>query len=354
MAGLSVPGDPGDWLDAGRAISTLMGQLETELSDAHSLAGPGMANAWYGPASARFAADWSSRQSRYEELIDNAQRAAQAISQYGQSLADMAAQAVRLADIWQSSGLHVLEDAFVLPPGIESMAPHDQVSLRQALSESATDLDRMWDDGLTAVKDLAVTLGSVIAELEDFGFLEVGFLAGLVHEFGHELRENPFVTIHDELDAVKGSFDETAKVSKAFASRMGRMLRTGDPAERSVAGGELHDAGQAARFAGKLDKIDDAAAKGSIAIAGLVTAGEVFVDGQRHGYRVSFEQNAGNIAEVAVTAGIIVGAAVLAPETAIGVGGVVAGAIVAIGVGYTVQGIVDHRKAVGHFLESVF
>ena len=34
--------------------------------------------------------------------------------------------------------------------------------------------------------------------------------------------------------------------------------------------------------------------------------------------------------------------------------GVAAGAIVVAGVGYTVQTIVNHRQAIGHFIEDVF
>ena len=36
------------------------------------------------------------------------------------------------------------------------------------------------------------------------------------------------------------------------------------------------------------------------------------------------------------------------------VGVVVVGGVVAMGVGYTVQTIVNHRQAIGHFIEDVF
>jgi hypothetical protein len=42
-----------------------------------------------------------------------------------------------------------------------------------------------------------------------------------------------------------------------------------------------------------------------------------------------------------------------APEAVVAVGAVAAGAVVAAGVGYTVQSIVDHRKAIEHFAESI-
>jgi hypothetical protein len=78
------------------------------------------------------------------------------------------------------------------------------------------------------------------------------------------------------------------------------------------------------------------------------TLAMVVKDARGEGYRASLEQNAGAIASTATTDAI----AIAFPE--LGPVGVIAGGVVAAGVGYTVQTIVDHRQAIGHFIESVF
>ena len=96
MAGLSVKGDPDGWLDAGRTISTLMTQLDSELADANRVSGAGLTSLWQGPAASAFATDWNARRSRYENLIDNARRVAQAITGYGEKLLGLVQTAANL------------------------------------------------------------------------------------------------------------------------------------------------------------------------------------------------------------------------------------------------------------------
>ena len=131
MAGLSVKGDPDGWLDAGRAVSTLMTQLDSELADANRVSGAGLNSLWQGPAASAFATDWNARRSRYENLIDNARRVAQAITGYGEKLLGLVQTAANLQSTWCSVGLHLLESGagFMLPPGVESMPTGTQLSL---------------------------------------------------------------------------------------------------------------------------------------------------------------------------------------------------------------------------------
>jgi hypothetical protein len=88
--------------------------------------------------------------------------------------------------------------------------------------------------------------------------------------------------------------------------------------------------------------------------------GEIKDDARQKGVLGSVESHSGDIASLALTipegaAGVAIAGVVLAgaPEAVVAVGAVAAGAVVAAGVGYTVQSIVDHRKAIEHFAESI-
>lgn len=352
MAALAVHGNSGGWLDSGRMISTLMSQLEAELSDANTVGGQGLHSSWYGLSADAFGADWSRRRSRYEDLIYHAQRAAQAIIAYGQRMADMAVQAARLESTWCSFGLHVLESGagFMLPPGVESMPPHTQVSFRQALSESGMDVERLVSDGISAAEDLAFALASALAALEDFEFIGVGILANVVKKYVHDEITDPFALIDDALEIVKPSFIGTEEVTAAFASKMGSWLRSGDSAAQSVAGSMLPDAGRAAETARTLSNVVKWGGKITPYGMAAVTIVEVGVGAHHEGLRASLEKNASNITGTAIAVGI----AIAAPEAVVGAGPVIAVGLVGAGVGYSVQAIVDHRKAIGHFLESAF
>ena len=348
MAELAVHGDPDGWLDAGRSVSTLMGQLEAELSDADSTSGQGLGSAWYGPSAGAFAADWARRRSRYEDLVYHGQRAAQAIVSYGQSLADMAVQAARLESTWCSFGLHVLEsgDGFMLPPGVESMLPHTQTSLRQALSESEADVKGLASDAVSAAEDLAVALGSSIAALEDFGFIGVGILANVLKEN----IEHPLPFVHDIAELVGPSLAFDAAIKSGWVERLESVADQGDLYASEAAKAALPDAEHAAALADTVSTATELARKIAPFGAVALTTAQVAVAVRRHGFRVGLEDNAGNMTDTAIAVGIIV----LAPEAAVSIGPIVAVSIAAAGVGYTVQAIVNHRKAIGHFIESVF
>jgi hypothetical protein len=371
MAGLTVPGDPYAWLDAGRSISTLMMQLERELP----YAGGPVIDAWRGPAANAFTADWTSRRSRYEDLISHARTAAKAITAFGEKLHDLIQQAANLESTWCGLGLQVMETGagFMLPPGVDLLPAGTQLSLHQALAESRTAVEKMASDAVGAAEDLTVALGAAIAALEDFELIAVGAAAGYVAgEFRGGLD-----ALHKALDRaghvveIAGSLAAVAADdARMFAAQISSYLREGADGERSAAGKLLPEAGRDARAAvAKANWL-----KGmEVGIAGLVTgivAVQVVRDARRQGVGASLEEHAGDIASTATAdallavaiaspgadIGVIAGAAIVAagaPAIVGVVGGVVVTGAIAWGVGFTVQQVVDHRKAIEHFAERM-
>ena len=193
MAGLMIQGDPGGWSDVGGSLGALAARLETGLSDADAFGAQALARSWYGPAAAAFSAHWAARRPRYEDLIVLVRRASRAILAYAHTLEDMRARAANLESVWCGVGLHVLYsgEGFMLPPGLESMPPHAQVSLRQALSESARDVEFLGADCVAAATELAAVLVPVIALLEDFALIELNIIRGIGAEFLGEARSRP-------------------------------------------------------------------------------------------------------------------------------------------------------------------
>lgn len=360
MAGLSVTGDPDGWLDAGRAISTLMAQLDGELADANRVGGAGLTSLWQGPAASAFATDWIARRSRYEDLIDNARRVAQAITGYGEKLLGLVQTAANLESTWCGVGLHLLESGagFMLPPGVESMPAGTQLSLSHALTQSEHDVKQLAADAAGAAEDLAVALGAAIAALLAFDLIEVGVLRSAVDGFVSEQLSLPELP-HDVmdigevgLDARRDYFDAESANAGTWAAQLSSDLRDGTPDEQSVAGSLLPQAGRdaqtAAANADDIDQLDAAVKRWALVADNGLTLSQVVYDGQREGYRASLEQNAGLIASTATSDAI----AVAFPEA--GPVGVAAGDIVGAGVGYAVQTIVNQRQAIGHFIEDVF
>ena len=247
MAGLSVNGDPDGWLDAGRTISTLMTQLDNELADANRVGGAGLTSLWQGPAASAFAGDWNARRSRYENLIDNARRVAQAITGYGEKLLGLAQTAANLESTWCSVGLHLLEsgEGFVLPPGVESMPTGTQLGLKQALVQSEHDVKQLADDAAGAAEDLAVALIAALTVLLDFELIEVGALRGVADLY---VRGNDdFLHLFSDGLGVTAEFlDDASTKAEKYASQLGKALREGDSDERSAAGKLLRAVGRTA------------------------------------------------------------------------------------------------------------
>jgi uncharacterized protein YukE len=363
MAGLTIQGDPGGWSDAGGSLSALAARLETGLSDADALGAQALARSWAGPAAAAFSAHWATRHPRYEDLIVLVRRAARAILAYAHTLEDMRARAVNLESAWCGVGLHVLYsgEGFMLPPGVESMPPHAQVSLRQALSESARDVEALGADCVAAAAELAAVLIPVIALLDDFALIELNIIRGIGAEFINE-QKDPLSLAGTGLEVAERFAGDAADNAGTYASQLSYYLREGTAGERSAAGSLLPGAGQDAAFAGSVS--DLAKWGGSLALAAGTgfTVWKVMHDGQKVGYRASLEEHSGEIASTAfeVVAGDAVGAAAAgvilaagAPEIVAAIGAVAVVGVAAAGVGYTVQSVVNHRRAIEHFVDSV-
>lgn len=356
MAGLSVTGDPDGWLDAGRAVSTLMAQLDSELADANRVSGAGLTNLWQGPAASAFATDWTARRSRYEDLIDHAQRVAQAITGYGEKLLGLVQAAANLESTWCSVGLHLLESGagFMLPPGVESMPTGTQLNLSQALTQSEHDVRQLAADAAGAAEDLAIALGAAIAALLAFDLIEVGVLrsvaAGVYDEFKQDNLDSwveRTKLIIDELKPIANDAADSADSLDTFITSYMAGASPEDQVQLAASGlpADAHDIATATSGLSKGLEVGGYVALGA---ANFAASYKVTQDAEREGLRASLERNAGLIASTATADAI----AVAFPEA--GPVGVAAGAIVAAGVGYTVQTIVDHRQAIGHFVEDVF
>ena len=362
MAGLMIQGDPGGWSDVGGSLGALAARLETGLSDADAFGAQALARSWYGPAAAAFSAHWAARRPRYEDLIVLVRRASRAILAYAHTLEDMRARAANLESVWCGVGLHVLYsgEGFMLPPGLESMPPHAQVSLRQALSESARDVEFLGADCVAAATELAAVLVPVIALLEDFALIELNIIRGIGAEFIREQED--LTSLAEPFDAAKIFARDAADNARTYASQLSYYLREGTASERSAGGALLRAAGHHAAVAGTVSDVAVVLDHAASVVAWGYTGWTVVHDAKRHGALSSLEAHAGDIASMgfstvaggalgAAAAGVIL--AVGAPEIVAAIGAVAVVGVTAAGVGYTVQSIVNHRKEIGHFVESV-
>ena len=356
MAGLTVKGDPYAWLDAGRSISTLMMQLESELP----YAGGPVVGAWHGPTASAFTADWTSRRSRYEDLISHALTAAKAITAYGEKLYDLVQQAANLEATWCGLGLHVMETGagFMLPPGFDLLPAGTQLSLHQTLAESRTDVEKMASDAVGAAEDLAVAIGAAIVALEDFQLIEVGAAGSVLGKYVHDALEDPSGLLASALTLAGHTAKYAEDESRRYASQLGHDLSQGASEARSVAGRNLRSVAGDARYAKAVGK---AAERAGFIVGAAAIGVQVLEDRRQKGLWGSLEGQSGNIAALALSGpedaiGFAAGAALVtagAPVAVGVIGGAVVAGVVAVGVGYTVQEVVDHRKAIGHFAERV-
>jgi hypothetical protein len=367
-----VTGDPHGWQDIGYALGTLLGQLQNELEAADAAGGSGLAGSWSGPAASAYQEDWGRRRSRYADLLWNAQQAASAIYNYGQRLADIVVQAGRLEATWLGVGLELSDDGFRLPRDVESLPHLWQQSLRAALTESERDAARIQADVTAAYEDLWTAVRDALKVLEDFQFIE---LSGIMR-LGRAYLKEDLLTVngaggvaigvlsYEIVDLMKQDLAET----KSLATEMSEWLRDGTPGERSVAGKWLPRLG---RDAEHIDADTTKADRGLGAVGYVVGAipiaasliSDVRKDGVTRGLETGVEQNAGNIASLALTgvemtAGAYIATAVAAavvvtaPADLVAVGGIVIGGAIAFGVGEGVQAVVNHRQAIGHAIDE--
>ena len=125
----------------------------------------------------------------------------------------------------------------------------------------------------------------------------------------------------------------------------------GDRGVRAAIIGVEDDADQAVTTAGEFDRYVKLGDKGFTAIAIAVTAAQTADAIRQHGTDRGLEQNAGDLASLAVGVGIgavlgisAVAAAVAAAPVLVSVGVVAATAIVSVGVGDWVQSTVNHHQ----------
>jgi hypothetical protein len=355
-----VAGDPYGWQDIGYALSTLLGQLQSELAAADAAGGSGLAGSWSGPAASAYLADWGRRCSRYADLLWNAQQAASAIYDYGQRVADIVVQAGRLEAAWLDVGLELAEDGFRLPHDIESLPHVWQQNLRTALTESERDVVRIRADVAAACDDLWTAVRDALIALEDFQFIAVNGIArfGMAYlkkEFGtwDGLAHNGFdVTLEAFTSLEEKDLDET----RDLATEMSAWLREGTVGERSVAGKWLPRLG---RDSEQIDETIGPARRfapvGSAAIALIPTAvdgyQDVRKDGWERGAGADLESHAGDMANAAAMLAVpaIIAAA---PVELPAIGAIAVTSVVAFGVGEGVQAVVDHRQAIGHVIDE--
>jgi hypothetical protein len=361
MAGLTIEGQPDGWLDVGYSLSTLAARLEAELSDLSTLGAQSLASSWYGPAASAFFTDWASRRARYEDLLDLARRAANAITEYGQALLNMQARARAVEYAWCSAGLRVLPggDGFMLPPTAGALPQPVRMSLEQTLVAATRDVVDLGGGVVAIAGDLIAVLVPVIELLEEFGL--AGFGAAYLSEFGHAFMHgvtDPFFLPGIALDAAKHLAEDAAADTRAHASQLGHDLRAGTAEERSEAAPLLRPVGQ---DASRLTSLADRGASAVTGIGWTIVGLEVKSDLPRLGFVGSLEANAGNIASMAVgdaavaMSGTVIAAVVVgASPVAVAVGAVVIGGIVAVGVGAVVQTIVNHNKdTINHWAHDV-
>ena len=101
MSALGVTGDPGGWQHASDTIAAAVRQLADELDAADAQGGSGLRGAWYGPVADAYQELWSKRHGRYGDLLYQARRAASALVDFGERLANLQVQGGRA---WSVTG----------------------------------------------------------------------------------------------------------------------------------------------------------------------------------------------------------------------------------------------------------
>jgi hypothetical protein len=348
MGSLGLHADPDGWLNAGYSIRTLMDSLDSELDDADRIGGAGLSQSWAGPVAEAFTGHWSGLRSRAEDLIAQGRRTAAAMTDFGGRLEDFVKRAADLESHWLSFGLQIGLDGmhFALPWGFEQLSPAHQVSFHQWLTESERDVTAMWSDIRAAVGDVVTALESLIAAFEDFAAVELGTLSwaawGVRDYFNDTLGR-----AGDIIGVSTPYFAKLAADAHSYASLVSSDVDLADPADQPAVA-ELAE--QAGVRAGVLDNLSTAvriAGPVALVAANFLTVKKVISDGNRQGWRVSLEENAGIIAST-VTGDAITLIPGIGPVV-----GPIAGGIIAAGVGFTVQEVVDHRKAIGQALTGV-
>jgi len=362
MSTLGVSGDPGGWQHAGLTLSAAVTQLTAELQGADAAAGSGVRPAWQGPVAEAYLAAWQTRHGSYADLIRQVERAAGALIDFGERLADLQARAARLESQWLSTGLHLTADGtqFTLPPGYAGVAHDILATLRGFADEAAGDVEAMWRDIAEATGDLVTVLESVIDAVEDFQSITYAAVTSALGWAFHSIVNDwkkpwgPGGELLDtEISAIKGRAVHNEKVAEALAAE---WSKDADPDVRAAGRSLLSDGQDDVQTAEGLEGVK--AVGGGVLTA--VTAGFVIAQtaetARKGGWVNAIEDHSDGLAQVAAGIGVgfatdalmgsavMVGAVAAAPVL-VPIGVVVGSGLVCAGIGALVKREVDTHRA---------
>lgn len=375
MSALGVEGDPDGWQHAGYTIRAVTSQLAEELDVADARAGSGLRPSWSGPMAEAYQSLWTRRQGRYGDLIFQAGRAATALIDFGERLADLMYRASDLERQWLGAGLHLTADGlwFMLPIGHENLTHEVEAMLHGCLSQSENDIRAMWADIKVAVDDVVTVLESVLSALADFSALELSVLgtgAGWAFDGAAWEIKNAFHDIGgtggDVLSHEAAIFEARADHNLKVANLLAKQWAEDGDHDARIAGESLvHDAKTDVKMAkGFHDLADTAGHALLLAQIGIAVVG-TGLDASKHGLATAIEDNSGAWASLAAgtaasygvdallgtaaMAGVVAGAPIL-----VAVGAVVVTGVVAVGVGDVVQHQVkQHRAGTTRVLDDI-
>ncbi|HTW00847.1 MAG TPA: hypothetical protein VMF87_11155 [Streptosporangiaceae bacterium] len=370
MSALGVSGDPGGWQHAGLTLRAAAAQLTEELVAADASGGSGLLPAWQGPVADSYLAAWRSRHGSYADLISQVERAAGALIDFGEQLADLQARAVRLESQWLSTGLHLTADGtqFTLPPGHVGLAAEILTTLRGLAVEAAGDVEAMWRDIAEASGDLITVLEAVIDAVEDFqtiGYAAVSDALGwafhaIVNDWEHPWGPGGDL-LKKEIDAIGIRAEHNDDVAKALAAE---WSQDADPDIRSAARLLVSDAEDGVQAAGRFDVVKSVGGGALTAVTVGFTIAETFKTAHKVGYVDSIEDHSGDLTQLATSlavaagtdalmAGALAGAVAAAPVL-VPVGLVVVGGLLAAGAGdFVHHEVVTHRAGSTRVLTDI-
>jgi len=381
MGVLGLEADPEGWQHAGYTISAVVNQLAEELDLADVRGGNGLRPSWSGPVSEAYLELWVRRHGRYGDLIYQAGRAASALIQFGERLADLVYRASDLERQWLGAGLHLTADGmwFMLPIGHENLAHEAQATLRGYLNQSENDLRAMRADIGAAIGDVVTVLVSVLDALADFQAIELGVLgAGASWAFdavAWEVKDalhDPVRTASDVLSQEAGFFKRRAKHNLKVANLLAeKWAEDGDHDARIAGQSLIRDAKTDVKAAGDFKDLADIGGDALMVVQVGLAAGGTYLDARKRGWVNAIEDNSRNwgmlAGGVAADAGVdlLLGtaagaAAVASAPVLVTVGAVVVTGVAAVGVGDVVQHEVNKHRAgttrvltdIGHGIEN--
>jgi hypothetical protein len=341
MSTLGVHGDPGGWQHAGLTLSSAAGQLAAELQAADAVGGSGLGPAWQGPVAETYLAAWRTRHDSYADLIQQVDRAAGALIDFGERLADLQARAARLESYWLGTGLHLTADGtqFIMPSGYVGLAEHLVAALRGFVVEAAVDVAAMWRDIAEATGDLVTVLESVIDAVEDFQSLAYTAVSGaLGWAFNAIVKdwEKPWGPGGELLKAEIGAIEIRAVHNEKVAEALAAEWSEDADADARAAGLTLvSDAQDDVQAADALDVVKSVGGGVLTAVTVGFAVAQTAKTAGKVGWVNAIEDNSDELTKVA--AGVAVGFATEALMTTV-LAGAVAASPVLVPIGLVVGG----------------